>query len=108
MALLFGGGDTSVGGAAHNHKPAPSLGKKHLHPTNEYHSWDYLKGSGPAAPSARHPDDKPRFKPGWKVRTRMLRMRQREGDALPPTRRRLGLSETKTDACAALLCSAAR
>ena len=47
---------------------SPRLGKKHLHPSNEYQSWDYLKGSGPAAPDAVHPDDKARFKPGWKTR----------------------------------------
>ena len=32
---------------------SPRLGKKHLHPTNEYQSWDYLKGSGPAAPEVK-------------------------------------------------------
>ena len=48
--------------------PRNRLGKKHLHPSNEYQSWDYLKGSGPAAPDANHPDHKPRFKPGWKTR----------------------------------------
>ena len=61
-AMIIGASEGGEGG------PSPRLGKKHLHPSNEYQSWDYLKGSGPAAPGAHHPDHKPRFKPGWKTR----------------------------------------
>ncbi|QDZ25409.1 hypothetical protein HOP50_17g79500 [Chloropicon primus] len=63
-------GDAMVIGASEGgeNSPRSRLGKKHLHPSNEYQSWDYLKGSGPAAPDANHPDHKPRFKPGWKTR----------------------------------------
>ena len=64
-----------------------TLGKKHLHPSNEYQSWDYLKGSGPAAPDARHPDHKARFKPGWKTR-------KKEKD-INPERERVAFEEIK-------------
>ncbi len=39
--------------------PGAKLGKKHLQETNEYQEWDYLKGSGPAAPevSRMHPHE---------------------------------------------------